>query len=104
LTLEKLWAVELPPATGGPSVSGKFEGIAQVFFEYVDLCIDWARFVIPASDPATEHEGIAKDDEKQVLKDALQLLLASAIRTKDCKEVKKEVDKERAGIAMWRIP
>ncbi|CAA7257329.1 unnamed protein product [Cyclocybe aegerita] len=40
LTLEQLWEVELPETRGGKSASGRFEGIINVLFEYLDLCVD----------------------------------------------------------------
>ncbi|KAJ6499558.1 hypothetical protein C8R47DRAFT_1068495 [Mycena vitilis] len=43
-------------------------------------------------------------DARKALKSALGLLVAAAVRSGASKEVKKEVDKERSGIAMWRIP
>lgn len=104
LTLEKLWEIELP-AEGAASASGKYEGVVNVLFEFLDLCIDWARLVVPdTGDDAKTQVDLDEATSRVVLKDALQLLVAAAIRSKDSKEVKKEVDKERSGIAMWRIP
>ncbi|KAF9071855.1 hypothetical protein BDP27DRAFT_1321492 [Rhodocollybia butyracea] len=102
LTLAQLWEVELPPAEGAPSKSGKFEGIVTVLFEFLDLCVDWMRVEIAGIDGETPVE-LTEHDKKEKVKDALMLLIAAAIRSKDSKEVKKEVDEERAGIAMWRI-
>ena len=100
LTLEQLWKVELPP-DGETSTSGKFEGITKVLFEYLDMCVDWDRVAVPGvDDPALK----AKEGKKSVLKRSLEILLAAVVRSVDSKEVKKEVDKERSGIAMWRIP
>ena len=100
LTLEQLWQVELPP-DGGTSTSGKFEGITKVLFEYLDLCVDWDRVVVPGIDgPALKTE----EGKKLVLKNSLEILLAAVVRSVESREVKKEVDKERCGIAMWRIP
>ena len=100
LTLEQLWKVELPP-DGGTSSSGKFEGITKVLFEYLDMCVDWDRVAVPGiDDPALKTE----EGKKSVLKGALEILVAAAVKSVDSKEVKTEVDKERSGIAMWRIP
>lgn len=113
LTLEQLWEIELP-AEGGKSASGKFEGIVNVLFEYVDMCVDWERFVAPVvadRDSATtsdkgEGEGrdAVRETKQQCLRGALEVIVAAAVRSGESKEVKKEVDKERSGIAMWRIP
>ncbi|KAJ7599330.1 hypothetical protein C8J56DRAFT_187529 [Mycena floridula] len=98
LTLEQLWQVELP-ADGAVSASGKFEGIVNVLTEFLEMCVDWDRFVIPG------HEGpVNVENGQATVKDAMRLLVAAAIRSKDSKEAKKEIDKERSGIAMWRIP
>ncbi|KAJ7076122.1 hypothetical protein B0H15DRAFT_606778 [Mycena belliarum] len=103
LTLEELWKVELPAdepeAESTNAAQGKFGGIVNVFFEYLDLCVDWER-VIVSGDPEKPTEM----DGRKALKSALGLLVAAAVRSGSSKEVKKEVDKERSGIAMWRIP
>jgi len=120
LTLEQLWDVDLPPppadganSTETRSTSGKFEGIVNVIFEYLDLCVDWERFTIPGSASAGESDHVSKEKQesgtqaleiKGVLKDAVTLLVAAAIRSKTSKEAKKELDADRSGIAMWRIP
>ncbi|KAJ7791956.1 hypothetical protein B0H14DRAFT_2933782 [Mycena olivaceomarginata] len=93
LTLEELWKVPRAPEAENTTVAqGKFGGIVNVFFEYLDMCVDWERVVV-SGDPAKP----ADMDARKALKSALGLLVAAA-------EVKKEVDKERSGIAMWRIP
>ena len=93
LTLEQLWDVELPKETEGmkPSKS-KFMGIVDVLFEYLDLCVDWERFIVGCQRP------------RDALKAAITLFVAAAIRSGQSREVRREVDKERSGIAMWRIP
>jgi len=111
LTLEELWEVELP-AEGGKSVSGRFEGIVNVLFEYLDMCIDWERAVVPlgggegdavAGDKG-KGKGTDEDMARQCVRGALEVVIAAAVRSGESKEVKKEIDKERSGIAMWRIP
>ncbi|KAL0958342.1 hypothetical protein HGRIS_000487 [Hohenbuehelia grisea] len=112
LTLEQLWKVELPQAAGQTSTSGTYEGIVSVLLEYLDLCVDWGRFVLEDAVEQAKSDGVtdetkakaSEDDAKAALKGALQLLVAGAIRSGPSKEVKKEVDGDRAGIAMWRIP
>ncbi|KAF9530047.1 hypothetical protein CPB83DRAFT_851495 [Crepidotus variabilis] len=110
LTLEDIWKVELPKDDGSKTVSGKFEGIVNVIFEYLDLCVDWERFQIPnegggASVKDEEgSEGEPRDTTKDALKDAVTLLVAGAVRSKGSKEASQELDSERSGIAMWRIP
>ncbi|KAF8953180.1 hypothetical protein BDZ97DRAFT_628668 [Flammula alnicola] len=119
LTLEQLWEIELPPTDGIRSASGKFEGVVDVIFEYIDLCVDWERVKISVAEAAGSTNNIVdsaeaqKDDTangddgvhaKEALKDAVTLLVAAAIRSKASKEAKKELDADRSGIAMWRIP
>jgi hypothetical protein len=120
LTLEELWDVELPPPpppdganiTETRSASGRFEGIVNVIFEYLDFCVDWERFVVPGvassgvGDVSKEKQECGNRDlgAKNALKDAVTLLVAAAIRSKTSKEAKKELDADRSGIAMWRIP
>ncbi|KZT22738.1 hypothetical protein NEOLEDRAFT_1097186 [Neolentinus lepideus HHB14362 ss-1] len=96
LTLEHLWKVKLPEESESVTQeSGHgFQGIVNVMSEYLDLCIDWERVVLP--------EGETKN-KKDTVKNAISLLVAAAVRSGNSKEVKKEVDKERSGIAIWRI-
>ena len=115
LTLEQLWKVALPAGDGPGAASkdGKFEGIASVLYEYLDLCIDWDRVVLSEAgdqggeDAAAVQDGDAKFDEekkREAVKSAVTVLVAAAVRSGESKEVKDQVDKERSGIAMWRIP
>ncbi|KAF8882168.1 hypothetical protein CPB84DRAFT_1791095 [Gymnopilus junonius] len=120
LTLEQLWEIELPSSDGRRSASGKFEGVVDVIFEYVDLCVDWDRVKVPV----TESHGAEGDclspsslsleeapkvtldaaESKKFLKDAITLLVAAAIRSKTSKDARNELDADRSGIAMWRTP
>ncbi|KAG7091976.1 hypothetical protein E1B28_008364 [Marasmius oreades] len=100
LTLEQLWNVELPAQDDQESKSRQFEGIVRVLFEFLDLCIDWDRVTHVGGEEETPTEDVKKDDVRA----ALALLVAAAVRSRDSKEAKKELDKERSGIAMWRIP
>lgn len=117
LTLERLWTVALPDGDEPDAASrdGRFEGIVGVLYEYLDLCVDWERAVLATAD-AQGGEGAAAeevqdgetnaDEEKkrEAVKAAVKLLVAAAVRSGASKEVKDKVDKERSGIAMWRIP
>ncbi|KAJ7632109.1 hypothetical protein FB45DRAFT_745083 [Roridomyces roridus] len=97
LTLEDLWKVQLP--ANDTEDQGKFGGIVNVLFEYLDLCVDWQRVVVSG-----DSETAGDVDRRKALKSALALLVASAVRSGNSKEVKKEIVKERSGLAMWRIP
>ncbi|KAF8804729.1 hypothetical protein BYT27DRAFT_7259203 [Phlegmacium glaucopus] len=110
LTVEQLWAVDLPAKVGARSSTGKFEGIVDVIFEYVDLCVDWERVKVTSPDMAAPQHSDSLNDTNSLeaartaLKNAITLLVAAAIRTKTSKLAKKELDPDRSGIAMWRIP
>ncbi|KAF9446574.1 hypothetical protein P691DRAFT_732953 [Macrolepiota fuliginosa MF-IS2] len=130
MTLEQMWQVQLPeemesdiPANelprnseGGGDEDGtrSFQGVVQVLFEYLDLCIDWDRVVVPSGNTDSARSGGSVDSEakatalekgkKMVLRNSLALLVSAAIKSGRSMEVMKEVDKERSGIAMWRIP
>ncbi|KAF7289971.1 hypothetical protein MIND_01372400 [Mycena indigotica] len=102
LTLEDLWKITLPTEDiDTEETGGTLGGIVKVLFEYVDMCVDWERFVVTGSSGDEASPG--PTEPRKALKVALSLLVAAAIRSKDSKEAKKEVDKERSGIAMWRI-
>lgn len=111
LTLEKLQELELPDAAdnGGE----KLKGVVQVLLEYLDLCIDWNRVTLESGEDVTKEEAggavgrsVLKslEDKRDAVKNALTFLLLAAVCSKDSKQVKKEVDLERAGIAIFRIP
>lgn len=110
LTLEQLWKVPLPKEEDTATDGGQFGGIVTVIYEYLDLCVDWDRTTISA-EQGGEDASVVKGDErvdlegkKTALKNAVALLVAGAVRSGDSKQVKDKVDKERSGIAMWRIP
>jgi hypothetical protein len=103
-TLEQLWDVVLPPedtevaavtADMDAVESNTFEGIVSVLCEYLELCVDWTRL---------KMDVLAEDNVKKVIRDAVMLLVASAVRSGASKEAREQIDKERSGIAMWRIP
>ena len=109
LTLEELWKVKLPQE-GDDTVGKKFEGIVGVLLEYLDLCLDYDRVIEPhvATDDSEEKRNedatLNSDKKREKVKEALSLLVAAAVESGKSKKVKDEVDKERSGIAMWRIP
>ncbi|KAF9028168.1 hypothetical protein BDZ89DRAFT_1066316 [Hymenopellis radicata] len=98
LTLENLWKMELPDEGAG-SKTGAFEGVVTVLFEFLDLCVDWARVTLDGElgTPVADE-----DAGKNLVKESLTLLVAAAIRSRESKEVRKELDEQRAGVAMWR--
>ncbi|TFY79668.1 hypothetical protein EWM64_g4345 [Hericium alpestre] len=104
--------VEGRAARGRGGRGYRFEGIVSVLFEYLDMCVDWGRAVLPEVHVSLEEgEKDAKGDgegsegqKKDALRTALRLLVAGAVRSGKSKAVKDEVDKERSGVAMWRIP
>jgi len=108
LTLEHLWEISLP-VEGGSEDGTKFHGVVTVLFEFLDLCIDWDRIVLSpkqGSPVPGETDTILQgpDEKKSAVQDAVKLLLAGAVRSGSSKEARREVDKDRSGIAMWRIP
>lgn len=110
LTLDHLWNVALPK--DGEVLKGTvgFGGIVKTIFEYLDLCVDWERVVLSTQQHGVDASVMKGDTtvdaqtRKQALKDALALLVAGAVRSGESEEVKKKVDRDRSGIAMWRIP
>ncbi|KAI0685766.1 hypothetical protein BC835DRAFT_494455 [Cytidiella melzeri] len=114
LTLEQLWKVALPKeeeaSGGGGDGGGEFSGIVNVIYEFLDLCVDWERVLLSAEQEGTDAS-VAIDEvqetlerKKTALRDAVMVLVAGVVRSGESKQVKDKVDKERSGIAMWRIP
>ncbi|KAI0827090.1 hypothetical protein BC628DRAFT_1319185 [Trametes gibbosa] len=112
LTLEQLWKVTLPEgdAPDARSLDGTFEGIVGVLYEFLDLCVDWDRVVLSVEQVEGSEEvqdsvqNTGVEVKREALKGAVKVLVAAAVRSGESKEVRKEIDKERSGIAMWRIP
>lgn len=112
LTLDNLWKVALPKEGEVLQSDHGFGGIVKVVFEYLDLCVDWERVVLSTrqggKDASAAEEGerttVGVEEKKGVLRESISLLVAGAVRSGESEEVKKKVDKDRSGIAMWRIP
>lgn len=124
MTLEQLHALrdELPPAAGTEAAATtsnhddkRFRGAVDVLCEYMGLCVDWDRVrlekgeVVESEKAGGEAEpgsGVLKteDEKKAAVRDALAMLVIAAVCSKESKQVKKEVDADRAGIVVFRIP
>lgn len=87
LTLEHLHKLQ-PDTT-------ELEGIVDVFYEFLDLCVDWDR---------VETEKSKEKDQRAALKEVIRGLLEAAIQTRESREALKIIDPQRSGVAMWRIP
>ena len=86
-TVEKLWEYGLP----GEGDGEKFGKVVAGIFEFLDMfVVDWGRVV--------------GDEGRERVEEAVRVLVAAGVKTKESEEVRKEVDEERCGIAMWRIP
>lgn len=70
-----------------------YDEIVPVLFEYISLCVDWARITV----------GDGEDERKTAVRDALELVVASAAQSVDSKPVAKNVDPDRAGVVIFRI-
>ncbi|KAG9093387.1 hypothetical protein FRC06_011534 [Ceratobasidium sp. 370] len=83
-----------------------FNGIVTCLFEYLSLCVDWEHIVIPDEvKKNTDEVAIGDNDfKKKIVRDGLELVLAGAVRSHSSKAVKDEVDTDRAGVAMFRMP
>ncbi|KAF9240481.1 hypothetical protein BU15DRAFT_45880 [Melanogaster broomeanus] len=96
-TLQDMWKIRVPQDGEKESTGDRFHGMVDVLFEYMDLCVDWDRVTL---------QGVSEtEEEKKVeVKGALGLVVASAVRSGSSKEVVKEVDPDRCGLVIWRIP
>ena len=126
LTLEQLHKIGKQP---GGVESPKAKGVVKVLVEYLELCVDWERMVVPGEVEAEEKQDVEaggdasrevremaseKESKEQnevgleakqtALEEAVSVLIAGAINSGVSKEAKKAVDFERAGIVMFRIP
>ncbi|KAH8923498.1 hypothetical protein BT69DRAFT_1350120 [Atractiella rhizophila] len=115
MTLREIQKIPLPSEEkeGGKK---KYQGLITVLWEFLNLCIDWERVELPKRETvdAADETVKAKVEEDAVItaggekelavKSALELIVESAIRTRDSKIVQKEVDLDRAGIVIMRLP
>jgi len=103
-------------------VGKRSAGVVRVIFEYVSLCVDWERVIIPEtddevtlSDSRTTTDGMdetklvpdASDVDgrkRKAVKDAVELIVEACMKSGGSKEVKAKVDAERAGVVMFRLP
>lgn len=123
LTLKQIHELrdELPLAAGAADTPGasrggqRFQGAVDVLCEYMGLCVDWERVrLVRGTDVEGEEAGrqtsptsnllVNEDERKAAVRDALAMLIVAAACSKDSKEVKKEIDDDRAGIVIFRIP
>jgi hypothetical protein len=110
LSLEELWKLLLPEGEKGPTeAKDGIEGSVNILLEFLDLCVDWDTMAKPVftAKPAEvkELEKVKKENEKRSeLRNAVELLVAGAVKSGESKEVRDKVDQQHAGIAMWRIP
>ncbi|KZT53733.1 hypothetical protein CALCODRAFT_39471 [Calocera cornea HHB12733] len=83
----------------------KWQGVVKILFEYLSMCTDWDRLLVPApsGEVAQAFEATAEIKQK-ALQDAIDLLVEGAMRSIEYKDVKKNVDIDRAGIVMLRMP
>ncbi|CZT12810.1 uncharacterized protein RCO7_03611 [Rhynchosporium graminicola] len=73
---------------------GKYEGVVKIMYEYLSLCVDWERVIV----------GEREEGKKRAVRDAVELIVAAAVASGDSKAVLKDVDLDRAGIVIFRIP
>lgn len=84
-----------------------FKGMAICLFEYLSLCVDWDRIVIPeeVERPMQGAEMTSGEDfRKKLVRDGIELVLAGAVRSHDSEAVKADIDADRAGVVMFRLP
>jgi len=105
LTLESFYKIDKEKGAAG------IQGVADVLVEYLSFCVDWERVVVPAgfgaTDGAGEGEksgGNGEERKKLLLKDAVGVLVAGIVKSRESKAVKQDVDLDRAGVVMFRIP
>ena len=78
-----------------------------MLLEYLTFCIDWERVIVPDSvqKETSGNEGdVNVEEASKSLKDAITLLVAGILKSKDNRSLKEEIDADRAGIVMFRIP
>ncbi|KAH7087928.1 hypothetical protein BKA62DRAFT_627569 [Auriculariales sp. MPI-PUGE-AT-0066] len=94
-------------STPGRARGNEVDAIANALFEFVDRCIDWRR--VNAGDGAHHGHGEGEDEEVNIVSKrlavarALELLVVAAAQS-DSRELRKKVDRARAGIAFFRLP
>ncbi|KAG6814691.1 hypothetical protein H0H93_009819, partial [Arthromyces matolae] len=108
LTLKQLRKLELPDeaqvsSTLATDATRDFEGVVTTLCEYLDRCVDWERVVLP-EDRSQHAESMTLQEKQRNVRGAVAALVEAAVKTRTSKKVKKAIDSERCGIAIWRIP
>ncbi|KAG9046500.1 hypothetical protein FS837_004300 [Tulasnella sp. UAMH 9824] len=72
------------------------DGVVRILMEYVELCVDWERMVVPSK---------GRDElRREAIKDALTLLVENLVKAGQSQDVKEKIDADRAGIVFFRVP
>jgi len=77
-------------------------------FEYLSMCVDWDRLIVPVDGDAPSTANAQPEEastamKEKTLQEAINLLVEGAMRSAEYKEVKKNVEPDRAGIVMFRM-
>lgn len=105
-------ALVLPAKIGAPLVSwdaltlGELQKLGadniqshvDSLFEFLDLCVDWARV------GAGSLQGKQEKEKKDAVRNEVRIIVATAANSGQNGGVKNGVDTERAGIVFWRVP
>ncbi|KAF8511569.1 hypothetical protein BU17DRAFT_97136 [Hysterangium stoloniferum] len=96
--------------------SPKAKGVINAICEYLGECVDWERVAVVPDEKEKETIAEAPEEDEQkvekaslnekhdAVEKAVRLLVIGAINSAQSEEAKKEIDLDRAGIAMFRIP
>jgi hypothetical protein len=99
----------VPESTTPSNLSSAFANTLDTLTEFVSSIIDWKKLDLglppaPAGYSASNDLKPRYDAKHAAVRQALEDLLVSAVTSKESEEVRKNIDADRAGIAMWRIP
>ncbi|TRM66734.1 hypothetical protein BD626DRAFT_534869 [Schizophyllum amplum] len=94
-TLSWLWKIDLG-SENGRHARTEFDKHVHSLTEFLNMCVDWDR--------ATDAKGKKGKGGRERLEQAVSLLVEGAVRSGESKKAGKEVDGDRAGIAMFRLP
>jgi hypothetical protein len=102
LTLNSFYKIDKERGSEG------VKGVADVLVEYLSFCVDWERVIVPQGFVGSVGDGNEKPNEErrknELLKDAVGVLVAGIVKSRESKVVKGDVDLDRAGVVMFRIP
>lgn len=88
----------------GPTSATKRVGVVSALFEFLSMVVDFDRMIDTSSAKARASEEAPLHAREEAVRRAVVILIDAAVRSRESRAVKEQVDDDRAGIVFFRIP